>query len=520
MHEPSLEGVSPPRLDAAALGIPHPRRIFAQLSPAALVEWAVRRGEGLLSDRGALAVHTGRRTGRSPNDKFVVRDSLTESTVDWTANAAISPQVFDHLRLRLQHHFADRDLFVFDGYVGADPGYRLAVRVVCEKAWHCLFAQCLFIRPPYQELNDFQPDWTIWHAADYQAQPETDNTRSDAFIILNFTDRHILIGGTHYAGEVKKAMFTVMNHLLPDRGVFPMHCAANVGDGGDVALFFGLSGTGKTTLSADARRRLIGDDEHGWSDSGIFNFEGGCYAKTIRLSPTEEPHIWNAVRFGCVLENVPLDPNTRRPDFDDPSITENTRAAYPLDHISHIEPGGCGGHPCSIVFLTCDAFGVLPPWAKLTPQQAVDYFLCGYTAKVAGTETGLTEPLPVFSTCFARPFLPRPPRVYAAMLEHKLQRHAVPVWLLNTGWIGGPYGVGRRIPLDWTRQLLQAIVSGAAEQIPCQTEPYFGLSVPQACPGVPPELFRPRQNWPDPDQYDQYAKDLAERFRQELQKYR
>jgi phosphoenolpyruvate carboxykinase (ATP) len=501
-----------PPFDPAVLEIPRPGRVYAHLTSAVLIEHAIRRQEGALTATGAFAAYTGTHTGRSPKDKYIVRDERTANAVDWASNQPLEPEKFLRLRERVRSHLSGRDLFVFDGYAGTDPRYRLALRVVTETAWHCLFARALFVRPDTEELEQFVPQWTLWHAANFYADPQRDGTRSEVCIVLDFSHRMVLIGGTHYAGEIKKAIFTVLNFLLPEQGVFPMHCAANVGATGDVALFFGLSGTGKTTLSAQSERRLIGDDEHGWSDYGIFNFEGGCYAKTIRLSAEQEPQIWNALRFGSVLENVPIDPYHRQPNFADDHLTENTRAAYPLHYIPEHEPSGQGGHPKHIFFLTCDAFGVLPPLARLDRQQALQYFLCGYTAKIAGTETGIVEPTPEFSTCFARPFLPRPAREYVHLLDQRLQQHQPVVWLLNTGWTGGPYGSGQRIPLHWTRAMLQAVLHDQLQSTPFATDPVFGLAVPRACPGVPPQLFRPRDTWPDPSAYDKTAAALAARF--------
>lgn len=494
-------------------------RTWANLSPAELTEHAVRRGEALLTDLGAVAALTGTRTGRSPKDKFTVREPLVSDHIDWTANQPMTPEAFARLRDLVRAYLQNRELYSFDGYVGADPRHRQAVRVVTEKAWHSLFARCLFLRPSAEQLAAFAPDWTILHAADFKANPATDGTKSDACVAISYEQKLVIACGTHYAGEIKKAAFTIMNYLLPQAGVLSMHCSANLGSAGDVALFFGLSGTGKTTLSADTERRLIGDDEHGWSDSGVFNIEGGCYAKTIKLSPTGEPQIWNALRFGCVLENVPVDPATRKPDFDSKQYTENTRAAYPVDFIPNCELSGVGGHPKNVFFLTCDAFGVLPPLSRLTPAQAMEHFLCGYTAKVPGTEVGVTDPVPEFSTCFAKPFLPLPPKRYAALLKEKLERHNVPVWLVNTGWTGGPFGVGKRMSLAHTRALLRAALAGELERVPFAPEPAFGLAVPASCPGVPDGVLRPRDAWVDKAAYDTRAKELAERFRSEFQKY-
>lgn len=508
-----------PEFDLSQLGLPHPGPVHGNLSPAALVEHAVRRREGALTEFGALTAFTGPRTGRSPGDKFTVREAATAEQIDWTANHPMEPHVFARLRDLVRAYLQNRELFVFDGFVCADPRHRLAVRVVTEKAWHSLFARCLFLRPTLEQLRTFTPDWTILHACDFHTEPAHDGTRSEACVAISFEQRLVVVCGTHYAGEIKKAMFTVLNYLLPQKGILPMHCSANIGSQGDVALFFGLSGTGKTTLSADADRRLIGDDEHGWSDEGIFNFEGGCYAKTIRLTRTGEPQIWNALRFGCVLENVPVDPLIRRPNFESQEITENTRAAYPVDYIPNCELSGQGGHPRNIFFLTCDAFGVLPPLARLTSEQAVEYFLCGYTAKVAGTEAGVKEPTPEFSTCFARPFLPLPPKRYAAMLKERMERYQVPVWLVNTGWTGGPVGIGHRMPLSHTRALLKAVLSGQLEQVPFVADPVFGLAVPTSCPDVPEQVLHPRRTWADPAAYDRQARELAHRFQAEFTKY-
>jgi phosphoenolpyruvate carboxykinase (ATP) len=508
-----------PEFAVSQLGLLQPGSVHANLAPAALVEHAVRRREGALTEFGAFTAFTGARTGRSPSDKFTVREPASADQIDWTANRPMEPAVFARLRDLVRSYLQNRELFVFDGYACADPRHRLPLRVVTEKAWHSLFARCLFLRPTLEQLRDWTPEWTILHACDFHADPARDGTRSEACVAMSFEQRLVVVCGTHYAGEIKKAMFTVLNYLLPQKGVLPMHCSANVGSRGDVALFFGLSGTGKTTLSADGDRRLIGDDEHGWSDDGIFNFEGGCYAKTIRLTPAGEPQIWNALRFGCVLENVPIDPLTRRPNFESQEITENTRAAYPVDYIPNCELSGQGGHPTNVFFLTCDAFGVLPPLARLTPEQVVEYFLCGYTAKVAGTEAGVTEPTPEFSTCFARPFLPLPPKRYAAMLKERIERYQVPVWLVNTGWTGGPVGVGHRMQLRHTRALLKAVFSGQLEHVPLQADPVFGLAVPKCCPDVPEEVLHPRQTWTDPIAYDRAAKELAQRFQAEFQKY-
>jgi phosphoenolpyruvate carboxykinase (ATP) len=506
-------------VSSPGFALANPGRVWANLPAAALVEHAVRRGEGELSAPGAFAARTGPRTGRSPKDKFTVRDELTAPRVDWVANRPMDPDHFARLLAHARSYLQNRELFVFDGFAAAHPTHRLPLRVVTERAWHALFAHCLFLRPGPGELTDFAPEWTILHAADLKFDPATDGTNSDAVVALDFTRKLVLVAGTHYAGEIKKAIFTVMNFVLPEAGVLSMHCSANVGAAGDVALFFGLSGTGKTTLSADPDRRLIGDDEHGWADDGVFNIEGGCYAKTINLTRAGEPQIFDAIRFGAVLENVPLDPATRKPDYRSQALTENTRAAYPVDFIPNCELAGRGGHPRNVFFLTCDAFGVLPPLARLTPAQAMDYFLCGYTAKVAGTEAGVTEPTPEFSTCFGKPFLPLPPRRYAELLRAKLEAHAAPVWLVNTGWTGGPPGVGHRMALAHTRALLKAALTGALADVPFATDQPFGVAVPVNCPGVPDAVLQPRRAWADAAAYDRRAAALAERFRAEVAKY-
>jgi phosphoenolpyruvate carboxykinase (ATP) len=496
-------------------------RRLANLSAAALVEEAVRRGEGALTASGAFSALTGPRTGRSPKDKFFAREPGSEAEIDWAENRPMPADRFDRLRDLILAYLQNRDLFVFDGAACAAPQFRLPVRVVTEKAWHNLFARCLFLPgsgTPGGELIAAD-GWTVLHACDFRCEPARDGTRSEAAVAISFERRLVLVAGTHYAGEIKKAIFTALNYLLPRQRVFPMHCAANVGPGGDVALFFGLSGTGKTTLSADPARRLIGDDEHGWGPDGVFNVEGGCYAKTIRLSAAGEPQIWNALRFGAVLENVPVDDGTRRPDFDSERYTENTRAAYPVEFIPNAEPSGTGGHPANVFFLTYDASGVLPPLSRLSADQAGRQFLLGYTAKVAGTEAGVTGVVPEFSPCFAGPFLPLPPRRYADMLREKLARHRVPVWLVNTGFTGGPVGVGRRMRLEHTRALLAAVFAGGLAGVPFAADPVFGLDVPTACPGVPAEVLQPRSTWADPAAYDARATELAALFREKAKAF-
>jgi phosphoenolpyruvate carboxykinase (ATP) len=506
--------------DLRDLGLINPGAVYANLSPSHLTEQVLARGEGQLTETGAVVTYTGARTGRSPQDRFIVFEGASQQEVGWGGvNRPMDPVVFDHLLDRVRAYLQGRDVFVFDGWACADPRHRFNVRVVAEKAWHALFARCLLLRPSPAEREDFRPELTILYAADMHADPHTDGTRSEVFIVLNLERGIVLIGGTHYAGELKKAVFSVLNYLLPRRDVFPMHCSANIGPHGQTALFFGLSGTGKTTLSADPERHLIGDDEHGWSEDGIFNIEGGCYAKCIHLSREGEPQIWDAIRFGCVLENVVVDPWTRRPDYDDDQYTENTRAAYPVDFIPNCELSGQGGHPQTILFLTCDAFGVMPPLARLTTEQALYHFLSGYTAKVAGTETGITEPQATFSTCFAAPFLPRPPARYAEMLHERLRRLGSQVWLVNTGWTGGGYGRGSRIKLAHTRAMLRAVLAGNLAGVPFAVDPLFGLHVPQFCPGVPPELLRPCETWKDPAGYEASARRLTSLFRSNFKSY-
>ena len=509
-----------PVLDLRAHGLLNPRRVFANLSPAALVEEALLRGEGQLSARGALVASTGSRTGRSPRDRFVVDEPASHPQVWWgNVNRPIEEAAFDRLLDRVRSYLQGRELFVCDAYACADPRHRLRVRVITEYAWQALFARCLLLRVPPAEQAGFTPDLTIYVAPGMHADPAADHTRSEVFIGLHLTRGLVVIAGTRYAGEIKKSVFSYLNYLLPQKGVFPMHCSANIGSAGDTALFFGLSGTGKTTLSADPKRHLIGDDEHGWSDAGVFNIEGGCYAKCIRLRAESEPQIYNAIRFGSVLENVVLDAATRVPDFDDSSRTENTRAAYPVDFIDEVELSGVGGHPQNVVFLTCDAFGVLPPVARLTPEHVLYHFLSGYTAKVAGTEAGVVEPEATFSTCFAAPFLPLHPARYAAMLHDRLNEHRSRVWLINTGWTGGPYGVGSRIKLAYTRSMVNAALDGSLNDAPFTPDPIFGVEVPTACPGVPAEVLRPRQSWKDPAAYDEKARTLAGLFRDNFRHY-
>ena len=493
------------------------------LAPSGGVTWnpstsqlylhALLRGEGQLAEGGALVVDTGHHTGRSPNDKFVVREPESEDRIDWgSVNRPIDEERFEGLRAKVVSFLEDQELYVVDAFAGADPAHRLPLRVVTYSPWHALFAKTLFIDPTEEEIAAHVPEALVLHAPPVEASPEEDGTRSGTFVCLHPSRREVVIGGTFYAGEIKKSIFTLMNDRLPLRGVLPMHCSANVGDDGRVAVFFGLSGTGKTTLSADPERHLIGDDEHGWSDDGVFNFEGGCYAKVIRLSEEAEPEIFRTTRtFGTVLENVIVSERGVL-DLDDDTKTENTRAAYKLEQIANHLPARRAGHPSSVVMLTADAFGVLPPIARLTREQALFYFLSGYTAKVAGTEIGVTEPQATFSTCFGAPFLPQSPAVYARMLGERLEAHGATVWLVNTGWTGGPYGEGERMPIAATRAMLHAALSGELGGGGFRTDPVFGFEVPVEVPGVEPSLLEPRATWRDPDAYDAQAKKLAAMF--------
>ncbi|MFL5735248.1 MAG: phosphoenolpyruvate carboxykinase [Chloroflexia bacterium] len=506
-------------IDGPALFEPDPST--HNLSTAQLYEEAITNREGLLGATGSLVVSTGQYTGRSPKDKFVVREPSSEDKIWWgTVNQPLDEDKFDALRDRMLDYVEGKRLYTQDLFVGADPSYRLSVRITTESAWANLFARNLFIRPGKQELAGFEPNFAVLNVPSFRADPLRDGTRSETFIVLDMSRKLVLIGGTQYAGEIKKSMFTVMNYMLPLQGVMPMHCSANIGAKGDTALFFGLSGTGKTTLSADPRRTLIGDDEHGWTDGGVFNFEGGCYAKVIKLSQQAEPEIWAAShRFGTVLENVVIDPHTRMLDLDSDLLTENTRSAYPIHFISNASPSGMGGHPRNIMMLTADAFGVMPPIARLNPEQAMYYFLSGYTAKLAGTERGVTEPKPEFSACFGAPFLPLPPMVYAQLLGEKIKQHGSHVWLVNTGWTGGPYGTGKRMSIEHTRAMISAALDGSLSQVDTRPDPIFGFGVPTSCPGVPDEVLWPRNTWQDPDAYDQAARDLARRFQDNFEKF-
>lgn len=491
------------------------------LNTPALYEEALANSEGILAQGGSLVVETGKYTGRSPKDKFIVREPSSEQFVDWKANAPFEVAKFDALQTHVEKYMNGKPrIYVQDLFVGAHPGHRMAVRVITEYAWQALFARNMFIRPTAEELKDFKPEFTVVDAANFQAEPARDGTKTETFILLNFAKKLILIGGTRYGGEIKKSIFTVMNYLLPRKGVLSMHCSSNYGKEGDAAIFFGLSGTGKTTLSADPERTLIGDDEHGWSDEGVFNFEGGCYAKVIKLNPAAEPEIYATTqRFGTLLENVVVDPATRQLDLDSDAKTENTRASYPLEFIPNMDLGGRTGNPQNIVFLTADAFGVLPPIARLTPEQAMYHFLSGFTAKLAGTERGVTEPQATFSTCFGAPFMVHQPSTYANLLGSLIERHNSKVWLVNTGWSGGPYGVGQRMSIKYTRALLSAALKGELDNVEYVTDPVFGLSIPQACPGVPSEVLNPRLTWKDGAAYDAKALEVAKMFKDNFQKY-
>ncbi len=509
-------------LDLSYLGLTNLEEVFHNLATPALCEEAVRRREGHLAHLGPLVTRTGHYTGRSANDKFVVREPSSEETIWWGQhNKAMTADGFTALLRRLQAYLQGRAVFVQDAYCGADLDYRISVRVVTETAWHSMFVRNMFIREFDREVLDrWQADFTVIHCPNFQAIPDLDGTHSEAFVLLNFGRRLVIIGGTSYAGEIKKSIFTVMNYLLPQRGVLSMHCSANMGPADDVALFFGLSGTGKTTLSSEAGRALIGDDEHGWSERGVFNFEGGCYAKVIRLDPEAEPEIFQTTRkFGTILENVALDNETRRIDLDDATLAENTRASYPISHLPNVAEGSVGGHPKNIVMLTADAFGVMPPVAKLTPAQAMYHFISGYTAKVAGTERGITEPTATFSACFGAPFMALHPTVYAELLGDLIDRHDVDCWLVNTGWTGGPYGEGSRMKIQYTRAMIRAAFSGALDEAGYDLDPVFQVAVPRSCPDVPSEVLRPRATWSDPEAYDAKAQELARRFNENFKQY-
>jgi len=494
---------------------------YRNLSTAELYEHAIRNGEGAISAHGSLVVRTGKHTGRSPLDKFIVEEPSSAAKVWWgSVNKPISEAHYDRLRARLMTYVADRPVYSQDLYIGAHPQHRRSLRVTTETAWASIFARNLFRRPPLDDLEGFAPNFTIIDVPSFKADPETEGVRSETAILLHLKRMEIIIVGTEYAGEIKKSAFTVMNYLLPDEATLPMHSSVNVGRADDPALFFGLSGTGKTTLSADPERSLIGDDEHGWGADGLFNFEGGCYAKTIRLSSMYEPDIFATTRrFGTILENVDLDEATRELDLDSDRFTENTRGAYPLDFIGNADPTGMTTHPRNVIFLTADAFGILPPISRLTREQAQYHFISGYTAKLAGTEIGVTEPHATFSAGFGAPFLPRHPGEYARMLAERLEQHDVPVWLVNTGWTGGPYGVGHRMPIDHTRVMVRAALNGELADVPYERDPVFGFEVPTEVPGVPSQVLRPRGTWGDPAAYDAKAAELAAMFAENFAEY-
>ncbi|HEX2982745.1 MAG TPA: phosphoenolpyruvate carboxykinase [Ignavibacteriales bacterium] len=506
----------------AELGLKNLNDVFYNLSTPILYEKAIKNDEAQLSHLGPLVARTGSCTGRSPNDKFVVKEPSSEKNIWWgKVNVEITEEKFTKLFEKMKAYIQNKNVYIQDCYAGADEKFRLPIRIITETAWHNLFARNLFIQAKSEkDLSKHKPEFTVINMPFFMADPEVDGTRSEVFVLVNFGKRLILIGGTQYAGEIKKSIFTVMNYLLPLKEVMSMHCSANVNDAGEVAVLFGLSGTGKTTLSADPKRKLIGDDEHGWSETGVFNFEGGCYAKVINLSKEAEPDIYETTRkFGTVLENVAMNAETRHLDLNDATLTENTRAAYPLTHIDNIEPSGHAGHPKNIIMLTADAFGVLPPISKLTPEQAMYHFLSGYTAKVAGTEKGVTEPKATFSTCFGAPFMALHPSVYAKLLGEKIEKHKVSCWLLNTGWTGGPYGVGSRMKIKYTRAMLNAALEGKLDNVKYVEDPFLGLQVPTTCPDVPEEVLNPKNTWSDKKKYDEQAKKLAEMFHKNFEQF-
>ena len=509
------------QVDLTAHGLAPARRVRRNLFPAELYEETLRLGTGRLARGGGLVTVTAPHTGRSPNDRFIVREPATADLIDWCAvNVPIAEEHYARLKSDIVDRLNSCDLYVRDARAGADPRYAVNVRVISESPWHDLFAYNMFLRLAPGEEDGFDPDFVVYHAPSMKADPAWHGTNSGAFIVVHFAQRVVLVGGTAYAGEIKKSIFSSLNFLLPARGVLPMHCSANIGEGGDTALFFGLSGTGKTTLSANPERQLIGDDEHGWSDDGVFNFEGGCYAKTIRLSPEGEPDIHRATRmFGTILENVILDERTREIDYDSGEITENTRASYPIHYISNAVPSGRGDHPENVVFLTADAFGVLPPIARLGNEQAMYHFLSGYTAKVAGTERGVTEPRAAFSACFGAPFLPQPATVYADLLGEKLRAHRSRAWLVNTGWTGGRYGVGSRMKLGYTRAMVAAALKGDLDDAPISVDPVFGLHIPMRVPEVPGDVLLPRGTWADGSAYDDAAAELAAMFKRNFEQF-
>jgi len=515
--------ITTPVRNLSLSGIKNTENVRYQLSPDELIQDTLRLGEGVLSDSGALVIRTGEFTGRSPKDKFIVKDQITESTIHWNdVNQPIDQKYFDIIHAKITEYFESLpELWVRDCYACADPRFRLKVRVITAKPCDNLFAYNMFLRPGDEELENFLPDWHVISAPDLKLDPAVCGTRQHNAAVVSFKHKMILIAGTAYTGEIKKGIFTILNYLLPqEQNVLSMHCSANIGEKGDTAIFFGLSGTGKTTLSADPDRKLIGDDEHGWSADNIFNFEGGCYAKTINLTEEKEPEIFNAIKPGAILENVIFYPGSNSVNFDDGSITENTRVSYPIDYIGNAIEPSIGGLPKNIFFLTCDAFGVLPPIAKLTPGQAMYQFISGYTAKVAGTEAGIKEPKPTFSACFGAPFLPLHPGKYAKMLGDKMQEHKVNVWMVNTGWTGGPYGIGTRMKLKYTRAMISAVLEGKLNSVAFQADSVFGMSVPLECPNVPADILNPRNTWSDKSEYDAKARFLANLFIKNFDKYK
>ncbi len=498
----------------------NPEKLFVNLPAERLVEIALERGEGRIAANGALVTRTGERTGRSPNDRYIVEDTWSKKNVDWgKVNKPVSQEVFDKLLQKAVDFLSEGERFVFEGFIGANVEYRTPLRTITQKAWHCLLATTLFIRPTAAELKIIKPEFTVINAMNLKIDPKKYGIRSGVFVAISFDRKIILAIGTGYGGEIKKGIFSVMNGILPERGVFPMHCSSNVGMLGGTALFFGLSGTGKTTLSADPDRRLIGDDEHGWSENGIFNFEGGCYAKVIKLSKDDEPQIYNAIKAGSILENVITDDKTGAVDYDDSSITENTRATYPVEYMPKCIIPGIGGHPKNIIFLTCDAFGVLPAIAKLDSDMAMYHFLSGYTASLAGTEVGINEPQATFSACFGAPFMPLHPTTYAKLLGERLRKHKTNCWLVNSGWSGGPYGEGKRIKIKITRALLTAALSGKLDSVNYTTDSIFNVMIPDSCPNVPSEILVPKNTWHDKTAYDKKARELAKRFRDNFKQY-
>ena len=495
------------------------KNIYRNLSVPQLIERSLKRKEGILSDNGALVVNTGKYTGRSPKDRFIVKDDITKDTINWgKVNLPIEEEKFIKLHKDLSNYLVGKNLFIFDGYVGASEKYGMPIRVVCEYASQALFANQIFIRPTEEELEKIEPEFNVICAPGFKAKGKEDGINSEAFILMDFSKKLVLIGGTAYCGEIKKAMFSIMNFLLPQKGILPMHCSANKGEDGSTTIFFGLSGTGKTTLSTDPSRKLIGDDEHGWSDHGIFNFEGGCYAKVVDLNKEKEVEIYNAIKFGALLENVVLDEN-RSPDYYNKRFTENTRAAYPVNHIQNVELSGIGSIPSRIIFLTADATGIMPPISKLSKEAAMYHFMSGYTSKVAGTERGITEPQSTFSECFGAPFMLLNPVIYANLLGEKIKKFNSDVYLINTGWIGGPYGIGRRIDLNYTRAMVNAVINNTLKDAKFYEHSVFKLSIPETCPGVPPEVLNPRGLWKDKNEYDSKALKLAEDFKNNFDKF-